>query len=432
MRFIILLLLIIIYPVSVSAADNLQIPFLESHPIIDGIADETYGPEEEIAEIDFGFMPPDDFYDLSSYLRAGWIEDSIYLFIEIMDNIFDTDDLSITYNNDGIELYFDGDNSKTESNFDGINDLSIRIEGNDEGSSNIDYVGPYPFEKASVRYKILLKDEEDGYVIEAAFNTMAMGMVEDDNGYFGFDVQINDADGDSRESIIRWHSDNDHTWHWAHLFGNATLVRPGNLPPKLKIYPDTLKFGEVPIHSTKSLTLTGLNAGSEELVIFDVFPGNNNYKVISDCETINPFKMGQFTVSFTPSFSGVNTTLLTFNSNDPDTRFYDIVLTGIGTGSSGIDDFSTATIPDSYLLFQNYPNPFNPVTRIRYGLPKAGHVEITLYNILGQYVTTLVDETKNAGYHWIDFNASHFAAGIYICKIRTGTINRTNKLILVK
>lgn len=69
---------------------------------------------------------------------------------------------------------------------------------------------------------------------------------------------------------------------------------------------------------------------------------------------------------------------------------------------------------------ENYPNPFNPVTHIRYGLPRDVHVKIEVYNVLGQRVTTLVNEMKKAGYHTVDFVASQFASGLYFYRITAG------------
>jgi hypothetical protein len=68
------------------------------------------------------------------------------------------------------------------------------------------------------------------------------------------------------------------------------------------------------------------------------------------------------------------------------------------------DNISTAAIPDAIMLAQNYPNPFNPSTQIRYDLPKAGQVTLTIYNSLGQEVRRLVDRVQPAGYHQITWN----------------------------
>ena len=94
-------------------------------------------------------------------------------------------------------------------------------------------------------------------------------------------------------------------------------------------------------------------------------------------------------------------------------------------------------IPKTYQLFQNYPNPFNPQTVIKYDLPKSGQVNITVYNILGQKVKTLVDEHQEAGYKSVNWNGKDgegkdVASGIYFYKIRTVGFEKTKKMVLLK
>jgi hypothetical protein len=75
--------------------------------------------------------------------------------------------------------------------------------------------------------------------------------------------------------------------------------------------------------------------------------------------------------------------------------------------------------PETFELLQNYPNPFNPQTTIAYQLPQPSEVAISVYNMLGQKVTTLIDEQLPAGYHTTVWNASGVASGVYIYQIIT-------------
>ena len=86
----------------------------------------------------------------------------------------------------------------------------------------------------------------------------------------------------------------------------------------------------------------------------------------------------------------------------------------------------------TYKLSQNYPNPFNPTTNIQYTIMKAGHVTLTIYDILGRKVATLVDQNQNAGNHNISFNASRFASGVYFYQIQAGDFRNVKKMILLK
>ena len=90
------------------------------------------------------------------------------------------------------------------------------------------------------------------------------------------------------------------------------------------------------------------------------------------------------------------------------------------------------TIPNEFALDQNYPNPFNPTTTINYQLPEKNFVSIKVYDILGNLVTTLVDQDMDAGYHNITWNASNIASGVYFYRIMSGNFVSTKKLILMK
>ncbi|MCX7797096.1 MAG: cohesin domain-containing protein [Melioribacter sp.] len=91
-----------------------------------------------------------------------------------------------------------------------------------------------------------------------------------------------------------------------------------------------------------------------------------------------------------------------------------------------------AGVPKEYALMQNYPNPFNPVTTIRFALPKESHVKLSVYNILGQEVATLVNGNMSAGYHRVEFDASRLNTGMYIYKIEAGEYVSMKKMMYVK
>ena len=89
-------------------------------------------------------------------------------------------------------------------------------------------------------------------------------------------------------------------------------------------------------------------------------------------------------------------------------------------------------LPDTYRLSQNYPNPFNPSTVINYAIPKEGLVRITIYDVLGRLVTTLVNEAKPAGTYQLQFNAANLTSGVYFYRIEAGNFAQTKKMILMK
>jgi len=94
-------------------------------------------------------------------------------------------------------------------------------------------------------------------------------------------------------------------------------------------------------------------------------------------------------------------------------------------------------LPIEFSLEQNYPNPFNPITKIRYTIPqnekrKTQDVSLKVYDIIGNEVTTLVDEQREAGYYEVDFNSSNFASGVYFYQLKTGSFLETKKMLLLK
>ena len=88
--------------------------------------------------------------------------------------------------------------------------------------------------------------------------------------------------------------------------------------------------------------------------------------------------------------------------------------------------------PEKFELFQNYPNPFNPATKIKFGIPKAGKVVLSVYNLLGQKVAELLNAELPAGYHSIIFDAGKLSSGIYIYKLKVGEYTASKKAVLLK
>jgi hypothetical protein len=98
---------------------------------------------------------------------------------------------------------------------------------------------------------------------------------------------------------------------------------------------------------------------------------------------------------------------------------------------------SENSAPKVFKLSQNYPNPFNPVTVISYQLPVSSLVELKIYNMLGQELSTLVNETKGPGYYRSEWDASGYTSGFYIYRIIVQQNDgqqfiKTQKMLLVK
>jgi len=119
----------------------------------------------------------------------------------------------------------------------------------------------------------------------------------------------------------------------------------------------------------------------------------------------------------------------------------DIVVGSSHRGSNKIhwwkNDFvtgieNTPNITSEFQLLQNYPNPFNPSTTIEYFLPRAAHIEISLYNNLGEKIRTLIDKRVSRGSHNLVIDASELSNGVYYYILRSERDLQTRKLILLK
>ncbi|MFL3027741.1 MAG: right-handed parallel beta-helix repeat-containing protein, partial [Candidatus Neomarinimicrobiota bacterium] len=137
---------------------------------------------------------------------------------------------------------------------------------------------------------------------------------------------------------------------------------------------------------------------------------------------------------------------------DPDSGDYSLAenspCVGAGEGGSNMGAYeigcdpiilstSSELLPVTYTLHQNYPNPFNPVTRLRYDLAENSLVNITIYDMVGRQVKTLINQTQDAGYRSIVWDATNdygkpVSAGIYLYQIQAGKYISTKKMVLLK
>ena len=206
--------------------------------------------------------------------------------------------------------------------------------------------------------------------------------------------------------------------------------------------------------------------GSEMVFDFEIINISQSIQTVFEVRTINDLPPNWLSSlcfgenCFSPFLDSVATTpeFLSEPLNPGDTLITSLHVTAlqndgtanvqiqVGTFQNPTDrvtlDFTATTIPVSvedvstlvkdYYLDQNYPNPFNPSTRINFGLKKAGNLEITVYNVLGNKVATLFNGFKSAGSHSVLFSASEFSSGVYFYKIISEGFVQTRKMLLLK
>ena len=104
-------------------------------------------------------------------------------------------------------------------------------------------------------------------------------------------------------------------------------------------------------------------------------------------------------------------------------RSFRIVITGVAAQKE---------MPTTFAMEQNYPNPFNPSTKIEFSLPQETRVLLEVYNLLGERVATLADETRAAGFHTVQFNATALPSGLYLYRMTAGEQTFVRKMMLTK
>jgi hypothetical protein len=105
--------------------------------------------------------------------------------------------------------------------------------------------------------------------------------------------------------------------------------------------------------------------------------------------------------------------------------------------STNLGEYTLKALPAVYSLSQNYPNPFNPTTTIDYSIPKAGNVELVIYNMAGQKVRTLISGKQDAAYYKVVWDGRNdvgesVASGLYFYRLVSGNFSKIEKMTLVK
>jgi hypothetical protein len=107
-------------------------------------------------------------------------------------------------------------------------------------------------------------------------------------------------------------------------------------------------------------------------------------------------------------------------------HYSDPAKVGVRAGGTALD------VPAVFSLGQNFPNPFNPETTIRYSLPSRSHVELAVYNVLGERVAVLAEGEQEGGFHDVRFDGTSLASGVYFYRLRSAGLVQTKRLSLLR
>ena len=195
-----------------------------------------------------------------------------------------------------------------------------------------------------------------------------------------------------------------------------------------------LDFGDVIVGESKSDTFSVTNIGIVTILVGVVIPETEYFHTYPYYEEIAPGHSLIVPVDFSPPVAAQYTDRIIIDG-EAGMDTINLTANGIILGIENED-----ILPDKIFLHQNYPNPFNPVTLIKYDIPYQAKVEITIYNLLGEKVATLVSEVQKAGYHSVTWNANNMASGVYIYSFqanptsvrRAGKFIQTKKMVLLK
>ena len=191
-----------------------------SAPLLDGVVDALWvgANSYPIANVTIGSAVPAS--DLSGSFRALYDDTNLYLLVEITDDILINDSGTGWYHDDTVEVFIDGDYSRSTTAYDGVNDFQLAVRYADgnviiRGSNS----APVP-----AGAQASLAPTTGGYVLEMLLPLAQIGVSPVDGTLLGLDVQVNDDDnGGDRDTKMAWWSTNDNTWQYPSLFGTGVL-----------------------------------------------------------------------------------------------------------------------------------------------------------------------------------------------------------------
>ena len=196
----------------------------------------------------------------------------------------------------------------------------------------------------------------------------------------------------------------------------------------LDLLPFVLNFDSTMVSDTTSQGLYIVNSGSGVLSIDSITISDSHFYISNVINDIEPYTALKSELHFVPdTIKNYSATLTVYS----DGGIKQILLTGIGKDDAvNVED--EITTPLVFALEQNYPNPFNPSTKIKWQSPTNSWQTLKVYDVLGNEVATLINESKPAGTFEVEWNASALSSGIYLYRLQIGYFIETKKMIVLK
>jgi hypothetical protein len=187
-------------------------------------------------------------------------------------------------------------------------------------------------------------------------------------------------------------------------------------------------FGDVPVNHTDSVAVVLRAQGNIPLTL-QAITTSAPFSMQFSAITLNPGQTLIIRPRFTPTALTSYDGALVINhtaASSPDT----VLLHGVGVPDLNVN--GNGFQPLAFRLEQNYPNPFNPTTRIAFELARSGNVRLEIYDLQGRLVSELVNGTLDAGHHFVEFDGSSLATGVYLYRLATPEFSDLRKMMLLK
>ncbi len=208
-------------------ADSVNVfPKAEIPPVIDGEMDVVwYGATNLVMEKLVSGYEIDDWFDIWGKCKMLWDDTNLYLYMTVHDE-FNQPEATNTYEQDGVEFFFDANLSQADA-FDGVDDIQLRFntqwepDGATYPEGGFGTGTAWEFDRTGVDWKVILTDL--GYVLEVCIPLANLQMEGAEGWDFGFEIQINDNDGDARTAEWKWWSASGNSWQQPSIFGVSQM-----------------------------------------------------------------------------------------------------------------------------------------------------------------------------------------------------------------
>ncbi|HAP35571.1 MAG TPA: hypothetical protein DCQ28_06355, partial [Bacteroidetes bacterium] len=189
----------------------------------------------------------------------------------------------------------------------------------------------------------------------------------------------------------------------ARATGTTTNSLEGSVPtPQFTLNSKSFNFGSLKINTTKSDSVMITNNGTAALSVSSILSTSIDFQVLTSIVNVNPGSSVYVKITFMPVTVGTKSGSIILTHNAASAKDT-VSVSGTATPATSVK--LENSIPTAFAIQQNFPNPFNPTTMITYQLPTNSSVLLSVYDILGKEVATLVNAKKEAGHHSVQFNA---------------------------